>query len=159
HYKQQHPLFKDIEENTTEQPVEKTEGSISQQETEQQEDKTTKTGSSNIPFNQESVQKSHILEPQSGVYYRVQIAAGHKAVDIDKYFSRYNLNETVKREQHEGWYKYSIGSFDIYKEARDKRVNIWETTKINDAFVTSYNDGTRITVQEALMITNQKWYK
>ncbi len=148
-----------IEENTTEQPVKETRENISRQDTEQQEEMTTKTGSTNIPFNQESVQKSHILELQSGVYYRVQIAAGHKAVDINKYFSRYNLNQTVKREQHEGWYKYSIGSFDIYKEARDKRVNIWETTKINDAFVTSYNNGVRITVQEALMITNQEWFK
>lgn len=145
-------------ETTPDQSVEEQEVHSTEQQS-QEEESTTQTESTNIPFNRESVQKSHILEPQTGVYYRVQIAAGHKPVDIEEYFSRYKLNETVKREQHEGWFKYSIGSFNIYKEARDKRVNIWETTKINDAFVTSYNNGVRITVQEALMITNQEWYK
>ncbi len=152
-----------MEETTPDQPIEEQEVHATEQqpeeEEEEEEEMTAQTESSNIPFNRESVQKSHILEPQTGVYYRVQIAAGHKPVEIKDYFSRYKLNETVKREQHEGWYKYSIGSFDVYKKARDKRVNIWETTKINDAFVTSYNNGVRITVQEALMITNQEWYK
>ncbi len=93
-----------------------------------------------------------------GITYRVQVAAGHKLVS-DAYFKRRKLKERVQIEIHQGWHKYTIGSYHIYKQARDRRNNIWQSTPIDDAFVCAYNNGQRITVQEALMIANQKWYK
>ena len=43
-------------------------------------------------------------------------------------------------------------------EARDKRENTM-SKGVKSAFVVAYNSGKRITVQEGLMLTSQKWFK
>ena len=95
---------------------------------------------------------------QDGVAYRVQIAAGHNLVG-EKYFKKLNITDEVQIEIHDGWHKYTVGNFPMYRDARDYRVYIWNNSPIHDAFVAAYNSGLRITVQEALMIGNQKWYQ
>lgn len=100
-----------------------------------------------------------IPSPEEGVGYRVQIAAGKNVVDEVYFEKRHKFTAPFTIENHENWVKYTTGSFVIYRDARDKRNHITDNYNFDGPFVTAYNDGKRITVQEALMITRQKWYQ
>jgi hypothetical protein len=52
-----------------------------------------------------------------------------------------------------------VGEHPEYKNARDHREKVKSGNGVASAFVVAYNSGKRITVQEALMITNQKWFR
>jgi hypothetical protein len=80
-----------------------------------------------------------------------------RRVPTSYYESTYSLG-TVNAEQLDGLNKYTTGSFTTYQDARNNR----ETVKgkgVAGPFVVAYNNGKRITVQEALMITSQVWIR
>lgn len=94
--------------------------------------------------------------PSTGVSYSVQIAAMTRMVPTSYYKNTFHLSGTINTEQIGGLNKYTTGSFTTYQNAHDSREEI-RGKGVSDAFVTAYNSGKRITVQEALMITSQKW--
>ena len=97
---------------------------------------------------------------RTGVNYRVQIAAGKNVVDKAYFEKRHNWTSDFVIENHKGWVKYTTGSYQVYRIARDNRATVnGGEHKFNGPFVTAYNEGIRITVQEALMISKQKWFK
>ena len=102
----------------------------------------------------------NVPEPETGVFYRVQIAAGKNNLKTDIFAKLYGFSEGYKLENAHGLFKYTTGYHQVYKSARDGRERITaKYDKFQGPFVTAYNDGERITVQEALMITNQKWFQ
>ncbi len=106
--------------------------------------------------NQESKQK--VPSSNAKVNFSVQVAALQKqkeAANIQRFLA---LSDKLQIEFHDGYSKYVSGKFDEYLKAKTHRDKIRNKGK-RRAFVTAYNTGKRITVQEALMIANQQWYK
>ncbi len=101
--------------------------------------------------------KETISAKQQGVSFSVQLGAFQKVNHSTKYFSsKYGISN-ISQETHESYIKFFSGSYSEYKEARDYRESI-KAKGIGDAFVIAHNNQKRISVQEALMTTNQKWF-
>lgn len=101
-----------------------------------------------------------IPAPETGITYKVQILAAHRVVGKTYFSSVHRYSEKFDIENHDGWVKYTTGKYSDYKQARDTRERLrssYET--LPGPFVTAYNDGERITVQEALLISKQQWYQ
>ena len=110
--------------------------------------------------NSSKVAVKSVPSAEKGVSYKVQILAAHRVVDKSYLKKTFSFEEDYNIEHHNGWVKYTTGSYAQYKDARDARVKITsESNKLPGPFVTAYNDGERITVQEALLISKQLWYK
>lgn len=92
----------------------------------------------------------------NNVDYKVQILAGHRIISNKKISNDYNYKGEYFLESHNGWIKYTVGSNSKYSEARDSR-NELNNYNFPGPFVTAYNYGERITVQEALILTSQNW--
>jgi hypothetical protein len=93
----------------------------------------------------------------AGVSFRVQVCAVRTMASTDAVARELSLSEAITPEMHEGWHKYTIGGFDTYEAAKTLRNR--NSALPTGPFVTAYHAGSRITVQEALMITKQKWVK
>lgn len=123
-------------------------------------DNTTATNNTaTTPTDNTTVATTTANPPKNAnVHYSVQIGAFQKGVNVGSLKRKFGIQEVVKTEMQDGYTKCIYGKYGEYKAARDGR----ETAKgkgVTDAFVTAYNSGKRITVQEALMVSNQKWYR
>jgi len=95
--------------------------------------------------------------PEVAIAYKIQICALSKIQRETNYFqSKFSITDKINMEFHEGWKKYIVGKYNQYQDARNNRENI-RAKGVENPFVTAYNGGKRITVQEALMVSNQKW--
>lgn len=101
---------------------------------------------------------TRIPAPEKGVVFKVQITAAHREVGKAYFMARHRYSGDFQIERHQGWIKYVTGRYGSYQEARDQRTNyVSAGHDFPGPFVTAYNNGERITVQEALMITKQQW--
>lgn len=119
---------------------------------------TTTTGTDSKPATTRPAPSKGVPAPEKGIAYKVQITAAHREVGREYFAGRHRFNEPFSIERHEGWIKYTTGSYSQYREARDKRIALVAAGhELPGPFVTAYNNGERITVQEALMLSSQTW--
>ena len=93
----------------------------------------------------------------SGVEFAVQLLANHRDLTREELVDFLGYTQPLHMERLDGWHKYVTDSHNSYAQARSSRNHIWATTNAQDAFVTAQLEGQRITVQEALLLTNQTW--
>jgi len=92
----------------------------------------------------------------NNVDYKVQILAGHRIISEKQVSNQFNYSDGYALETHNGWIKYTVGTNSKYSDARDSR-NELKNYNFPGPFVTAYNYGERISVQEALILTSQNW--
>lgn len=92
----------------------------------------------------------------NNVDYKVQILAGHRIISDKQVANQFNYNGEYALETHNGWIKYTVGTNSKYSDARNSR-NELKNYNFPGPFVTAYNYGERISVQEALILTSQNW--
>ncbi len=104
--------------------------------------------------------EKQVNKQQNTTTFAIQIGAfTNSKVSVQTLKRKFKLKENVRSEFQEGYSKFMFGYYGAYKAARDQREQTISVNGIKSAFVVAYNNGKRITVQEALMTLNQKWFK
>ena len=103
--------------------------------------KTTSTNITNNTINKENA-TTGVTPPTAGVVYRAQIGSIADADSRDYFKKVYNLNEDIYVDYYQGTYKYSIGKFSTYAEARAYANQLNAKSPIN-SFVIAFKDGVR----------------
>jgi hypothetical protein len=91
------------------------------------------------------------LPSDTGVVYRVQVAASPTPLDKQELRSIYCNSLPVHVSWEKPFYRYLIGSFPSYKQASE----LQRTLCTPGAFVVAHRNGQRINIREALSITGQ----
>ena len=91
--------------------------------------------------------------------YRVQIASSKVKLNIEEFKAKRKIDEEVFMYQHKDWFMYTIGSFNSYNSAKIRRNELWNGNIVNDAFIVAFKGQKRISTQEALLISNERWSK
>ena len=93
----------------------------------------------------EQIAEKELMPPEDKVEFRVQVrASGDKRIPLQRFANNYHIREEVKEDFDGSWYRYSVGVFADYFEAKDYRNKIVTENIINDAFVVAFFNGERL---------------
>lgn len=80
------------------------------------------------------------------IYFKVQVGACHRQIPYAELHQRYPGKKDVLMEQHEGWYKYLIGKYEKYSNAKSDKLSCGTS----DAWVVAYKNGERVHISEVI---------
>ena len=90
------------------------------------------------------IMNTRVLDYGTGAYYRVQLSANLNPFDAVSHFREAGVDREVLVEQHEGYYKYTVGSFSTYQQAVSYKNQVEGLPDITGAFVVAYRNGRRV---------------
>ncbi|MCB2220044.1 MAG: SPOR domain-containing protein [Bacteroidetes bacterium] len=89
--------------------------------------------------------KPEVAEPP--IEFRVQILASREELNSNS--NKFMGKHDIKHFEEEGWYKYYVGPYSEFEEAKRSRTELKEAG-LKDAFITAYRGTKRISVEDAL---------
>jgi len=83
---------------------------------------------------------------QGNIVYQVQIAASKVKFSKAKIASFYKATNDVVEKNYDGWYKYSVGNFKTYDDAKKYLTKV----RVKGAFVVAYIGDKKVEITEAM---------
>lgn len=90
------------------------------------------------------IANTKVLDRGTGVYFRIQLTANITAFDATTFYREVGVDREVFVEQHNGYYKYTVGPFQTYSQAMSYKENVENIQEVQGAFVVGYNNGNRV---------------
>ncbi|MCD4745754.1 MAG: outer membrane beta-barrel protein [Bacteroidales bacterium] len=93
----------------------------------------------------DTVITEEIEEPKDVLEFKVQVRAAYKAkISLQRLANKYHLRDSIREDFVGNWYRYSVGSFATFAEAKEYRKIIVADHKVLDAFVVVFRNGVRL---------------
>ncbi len=94
---------------------------------------------------QQTTTSSSQWNSDSKIEYRVQIRAAYQAkCSINNLTKKYDITDAIQEDYVGNWYRYSIGSFGSFSEAKEYRRQVINQNGVLDAFIVAFKDGVRL---------------
>jgi len=98
-----------------------------------------------IVVEEEIPEEEDMSSPSERVEFRIQVRASYKQkLSTDSLKQSFGLEREIVEEKVGNWYKYSIGSFKTYEEAKAFRREMRQKQHLKDAFIIAYFDDQRL---------------
>ncbi|MEA3478153.1 MAG: SPOR domain-containing protein, partial [Bacteroidota bacterium] len=90
---------------------------------------------------------SILEEEKDNVRYGVQLKASYlRPMDIEAIADEFNLNEPIREDFQNDWYRYSVGDFSQYWKAKEYRNILLTRHNAQGSFVIAFEDDIRTTI-------------